>query len=431
MKPLRARLRTACAHVGMYLLALAAAPLACSGEDDRPPSIDPRARDRSTPIAGCEDFEYRTCDIAQPSCQSEIFGLMRCAYGVAEGAASIPPISLLTREEAFEMLSDSEPGDPGFETNVRALENLGLIEPGMVGSESDSLELTLEGVAGLYLFASQEIIVIDSGESMADLGANATLGHELVHALQDQVHDLAALHASYEYSSDAVLAVASLVEGEASLYEWQMALAYQGRSMSSIDFSALLDAADDTSRELGSPALTARLIFPYTYGTSFVTELWRAGGPASLAAAYEQPPLDTLEVLEGTSADRTPVREAPAPLAGYSLVSEDVTGAWLMAGALVAVSGDRARDLRELAADWRGDRLSVYREDGGDGVVADWTIQARDAAAAERIAAIYRGWRPPAGELALSVQGSSLHVIASDATSDAAEWLERWGSAPQ
>ncbi|MET0413628.1 MAG: hypothetical protein ABW217_20130 [Polyangiaceae bacterium] len=423
-------------HAAWYLAALAVAPLACAGEDERPPSIEPRDTRRSRPIAGCEEFEYRTCAITEASCQSEIFELMRCAYGVPEGTASIPPISLLTRAEAFELLSGS-PEDSGdldpadFEASMRARENLGLIEPGLVGSESDSLELTLEGVAGLYLFASQEIIVIDGGDSMADLAANTTLAHELVHALQDQVHDLGALSASIEQTSDAALAFASLVEGEASVYELQMWVAYQGRGMDALDYDWLRDTGDDMSRESGSPALTARLIFPYTYGTRYAVDLWLAGGGAALSAAYGAPPADTLEVVAGTTADRTPVDDMPAPLDGYSVLEEDVAGAWLMATTLAELSGDQPTDLAVLAASWRGDRLVVYRESEGEGVVVDWTIHARDDAAAQRIAAIYEGWRPPAGELALRADGSTLHVVVSDAPSDAAEWLERWGSAAQ
>lgn len=419
------------AYAGWYLVALAAAPLACSGEDDRPASIDPRVRRQATPIAGCEDFAYRTCDIAQASCQSEIFELMRCAYGVPEGAASIPPISLLTREEAFVLLSGSPEEQADFETSMRARENLGLIEPGLVDSASDSLELTLEGVLGLYLFATREIIVIDQGEPMTALEANSTLGHELVHALQDQVHDLAGLSESIEQTSDAVLALASLVEGEASLYELQMLVAYQGRSMDALELDWLREAGDDMSRESGSPALTARLIFPYTYGTRYVVDRWQAGGRDSLSAAYAAPPADTLEIVDGTTADRAPVAEMPAPLDGYTVVEEDVAGAWLMASTLVELSADQPMDLAELAADWRGDRMVVYRENEGEGVVVDWTIQARNAAAAQSIAVIYQGWRPPAGELALRVDGPTLHVVVSDAASDAEQWLERWPSATQ
>jgi hypothetical protein len=423
-------------HACWYLVTLAAAPLACGGEDERPPSIEPRDTQRPTPIAGCEEFEYRACAITDASCQTEIFELMRCAYGVPEGTASIPPISLLTRAQAFERLSaspdDSGDSDPAeFEASMRARENLGLIEPGLVGSESDSLELTLEGVAGLYLFASQEIIVIDGGDSMADLAANVTLGHELVHALQDQVHDLGALSASIEQTSDAALAFASLVEGEASLYELQMWVAYQGRGMAALDFDWLRETGDDMSRESGSPALTARLIFPYTYGTRYAVDMWLAGGGDAMSAAYGAPPADTLEVVAGTTTDRAPVADVPAPLDGYSVLEEDVAGAWLMATTLAELSGDRAVDLAALAASWRGDRLVVYRESEGDGVVVDWTLHARDAAAAQRIAAIYEGWRPPAGELALRADGSTLHIVVSDAPSDAAEWLERWPGAAQ
>jgi len=73
----------------------------------------------------------------------------------------------------------------------------------------------------------------------------------------------------------------------------------------------------------------------------------------------------------------------------------------------------------------------VYGEDEGEGVVADWTIEARDDAAAQRIAAIFEDWRPPAGELGLLVDGGTLHIVSSDAPSDSAAWLERWSSAAQ
>jgi hypothetical protein len=283
----------------------------------------------------------------------------------------------------------------------------------------------------MYLFTSQEIIVIDGGDGMASLEANTTLAHELVHALQDQVHDLEALSASVAPTSDANLAFASLVEGEASVYELQMWVAHQGRDMDALDLDWLLETGDDMSREGGSPALTARLIFPYTYGTRYAVDLWQAGGRDALSAAYGAPPADTLEVVLGTATDRTPVEEMPAPLDGYSVVEEDVAGAWLMATTLAELSGDQPLDLAELAASWRGDRLVVYRESAGDGVVVDWTIRTRDAAAAERIAEIYQGWHPPAGELALRAERGTLHVVVSDAPSDAEEWLERWASAAQ
>jgi hypothetical protein len=411
-------------------VALAALALACSGEDERPPLIDVR----STPsgaIDGCEDHEYGTCDIRAESCQSRLFALMRCAYGVDDGAASAPSMSVLTREQAFEYLSaepeEASPEDPSdFDASIRARENLGMIEAGIVGSDADLLELTLEGVAGLYLYTTREIIVIDQGEPMDDFDANMTLGHELVHSLQDQVHDLGTMSASIEQTSDAALGLASLVEGEASFYELQLALAYQGRSMGEVDFDLLLDAADDASRELGSPALTARLIFPYTYGTTFVADLWRAGGRESLSAAFGQPPRDTLEIIEGGPALRAPVDAGPAPLDGYVAVEEDVVGAWLMAATLAELSGDRQQDLASLASSWRGDRLFVYRESAGEGIVVDWLIQASDPDTARRLAEVYQGWRPPAGELALRVDGNELHIAVSDASTSADSWLARW-----
>jgi hypothetical protein len=414
-------------------LGLCAAATACSDGDERPPlAADLGAR--AVPITGCEEFSYRTCDIVQADCQTEIFELMRCAYGMSGESATIPPITLVTKEEALDWFSSgpdaSAAGDPrDFAASIRALEGLGMIEAGMVSTEDDLLAFTLEGVLGLYLDTSKEILIIDQGESTRGLYADTTLGHELVHALQDQRHDLTALAASVGSSVDAQLGVASLIEGEATFYELRMLLAYQGQTLADVDFAQLRGYGDDASRELGSPALTARSVFPYTYGASYVAGRWQAGGRAALDAEYDEPPADTLEIVQGATATREPIAAVPEPLDGYVVVEQQTYGAWLMAATVAGLSEGSPSDHAGLAAYWRGDQLSVYRASDGDGVVADWAIRARDRAAAERLADAYELWRPPGGELALRVDDDTLHVVVSAGAGGAEPWLERWGAA--
>jgi hypothetical protein len=301
-----------------------------------------------------------------------------------------------------------------------------LLEAGIVGSADDLLELALDDVLGLYLDTTKEILLIDQGEPTTRLSANTTLGHELIHALQDQTYDLAAHAANAANDVDAQLGFASLVEGETSFHEVRMLLAYEGRSLADFDFDVMREVADDMSREMGSPALMSRNLFPYTYGLSYAADLWQLGGSAALDAAYAGPAPDSLEIVEGVRSARDPVIAAPAPLDGYVVVEQQVYGAWIMAATLGGLSDASPSDLGQLAADWRGDLMSVYRQSVGNGVAVDWTIHAASPAAAQRLAGIYQRWEPPAGQLALDVDGSALHVVVSDTAGSGADWLARW-----
>jgi hypothetical protein len=415
------------------LVGLALVVAGCSDGDERPP-FAASLGSRVEPIAGCEDFSYRACDIVDAGCQSELFELMRCAYGMGGEDAAMPPITLLTEAEALEWLSaDAEPAAMAdtldFGASVRALEGLGMIERGMIVTEEDVAALTLENVLGLYVDAETGILIIDRGELTASLDANSTLGHELVHALQDQRHDLAAVSAGVGSSLDAQLGLASLVEGEAAFYELQMLLAYQGRTLSDVDFARLREIGDDLSLELGSPALTARSVFPYTYGAFYVADRWLEGGREALDEAYAHPPNDTLQIVQGSPSTLDPIAEVPAPLDGYLVVDQQSYGAWVLAATLAELADANADDYAAVASGWRGDQLSIYRANEGQGVAADWVIRARDAAAAERFAEAYRSWRPPTASVAVRVDAQTVHVIVSDGAGEAARWLERWGSA--
>lgn len=356
----------------------------------------------------------------------------RRGIGVEESAATMPSISLVTRDDAIERLSSERAADrqspADFLASIRGLENVGLLEPGLVRSESDVLTLALEGVRARYLFGAREIIIIANGAATSDTDANTALAHEMVHVLQDQTHDLVGLSAVVPATSDAQVGLASLVEGEAILYELEMAAAYRGRTLAALDFDRLVRVGDDLTRELGSPAVNAELIFPYTYGAAFVAERRRASGLAAIDALYASPPTDTLQILETGGPMRGPIADTPAALDGYVLVHEDVEGAWMMAATLADLRDD-SRALTTVGNLWRGDRLCIYRETDGDGVVSEWVIRARDVSAADDLAEAFASWQPPTGELALRVADRALHIVVSDAPSDAVSWLDRGNGA--
>ena len=251
------------------LAVLGSAALGCSDSDRPPPLGSPE------PIAGCDEFSYQPCDILASECQRELFALAACLRGEPDQTEP-PPVRVLDEAsalavlkeaaagdamtEGLDMMADPTLGEAEFRAQVRGLELLGLLEPGLIADESDVLEVTFSALIAYYLTSTQEIIVVDRGGAVDSEDANTTLVHEFVHALQDRRHGLAAVGADVD-SSDSELALSSLVEGEASLYQYLVAFAYEGLDLRRANFNgffaALMDAGTEATLEAGSPAVTA------------------------------------------------------------------------------------------------------------------------------------------------------------------------------
>jgi hypothetical protein len=422
--PVTANSRAAC--VLGFLLCGASA---CSAEDDRPPPLQDFGD--AEPIAGCERFSYEPCDITSAACQEEIFGLVRCVAGEPPAPAVLPPVSLLSREEAYVRLLGSDaadmPTNAAFTASLRALEGLGLLEPGLASDEQTFVAASLDGVLAVYLDDSKEIIVLDDGAPADDEDANMILAHELVHAIQDQKHDLPSLQAQAPQTFDGSLALAGLIEGEATVYQTLLAFAYNGLSSGDADFTSLQSFADQLSIQLGSPALLARNLFPYTYGATFAGAIWRRGGARALDATYGSPPADTLAIVSQEGATRSSIPQLAAPLAGYSLLEEDAFGAWVVAAtaaaSLLPAPGDF--DVARLARAWRGDHYAAYQKDDGATLVVEWMVRWEDADAAGRFASYYEDWSPPWGRLRVRAAGDTAHVVLANGIADADAWLDR------
>jgi hypothetical protein len=410
--------------------------LAGCAEDERPPPL----RDGlAQPVEGCEDFSYRTCDVLEHDCQAELFQLVACLRGGEALPSELPPVRLLNESEAIAAVLDTitEPPAPAvrFEAMAHALELLGLLAPGLLSTESEVLEVTIASAVALYVPATTEVIIIDRGNPLADLDANAVLAHEFVHALQDQQHDLSRFGLEPEQDSDRALALSAVIEGEATLYQLLLSLAYSGRALDSVDYAGLFTdlRAYGDRLALGddSPMLTAPGIFPYTYGARYMGQRWLEGDQPALAQLFEQPPQTSLEVMWRAGATELPALEhflvPPAPLSGYHFVADDVAGAWVLFSKLLDLRGSLAAapELRELALGWRGDRFWVYQSDDAQGAVAIvWRIDWRDAEAALQFSELY-GADPahPAG-LSMVVDGASTCVVIAERQPDLSAWAE-------
>jgi hypothetical protein len=392
-------------------------------------------------VDGCEQFSYDTCNIESADCQREIYGLMACLRGERVEAGP-PPVALMSEAAAEQMLASATPSmDPGnpddFPAAVRGLELLGLVDPGLVGSESDVLDITIQSVAAFYRPETREVVVIDRGERANDLDANATLAHEFVHALQDRRHDLNAFGNDLELDSDRSLALLAVVEGEAMLYQLLMMLAYDGVSLDRANYDGMFEYLVQQATELtlsrGSPMVSASGIFPYTYGARYMGERWLQGKAAALDGIYEQPPDSSLEVMwTGPESDLPAIEsfsDLPAALDGYRFVVDDVAGAWVLFSRLLELPGSNATDLSRLVAAWKGDRFWVYQSEDEQGAGAVlWWVDWRDSSAASRFAAL---WREVGSSAALSVEavGTRTRVVIAERSADLAAWGERAGEA--
>jgi hypothetical protein len=402
----------------------------CGGDDPA---------EQGRPIEGCEHFSYSACDIRTAKCQTDLFQLVGCLRGEDLASAGPPPVSLLSEADATAMvLEQSDPSvaapDADFSAKVRGLELLGLVDPGLIASQSDVVDVTIEAVAAFYQTTTRSVVIIDRGDPLDDSDADAVLAHEFVHAWQDRRHDLNSFGDEPDLDSDRSLALTSVVEGEAMVYQLLLMLAYRGVNLKQANYTGMWESLVTQGEQLasaeGSPMVTAPGIFPYTYGTRYMGEHWLDGSHEELDSIFEQPPASSLEVMLDSSGASLPAIETfdvmPSPLDGYRYVADDVAGAWVVFSRLLDLSSSAYADsLRELSTHWRGDRFWVYQteDDQRDTAVVwwmDWSDPISAVRAAEMIASAAR---PAAAQV--EVQGSRLRVVVSERGADLSGWTRR------
>jgi hypothetical protein len=367
---------------------------------------------------------------------------MACLRGEDVSAADPPPVSVLSEEQAAARVVSGEDGssaeaEADFKAQVRGLELLGLLEPDLIGGADDVLDVTISSVAAYYKPSSKEVVIIDRGESLSDLSSNGTLAHEFVHALQDRRHDLGNFGSDPGTSSDQSLALDSVVEGEATLYELLMTIAYRGVSLEQVDydaaFDAMVDFGEEMSMSMGSPMLTAGGVFPYTYGARFMGQHWLSGRASELNSLYVEPPQSSLEVMLAGSSSSAPVPEAfdvlPLPLDHHRFVADDVAGAWVMFSRLLELSGtmDRAQLLRAIATRWRGDHFWIFRsqDDAPATSAAIWWTGWADEEAAEEFRQLLLGFEPVGAVIDVEAIGTRTRLVVTERPEELAEWVTR------
>lgn len=280
-----------------------------------------------------------------------------------------------------------------------------------------SLTLTTERVGGLYVPLTGQIFVVSDGSGRPTID-EATLIHELTHALADQYHGFEAF-LTPGASVDGQLAAAGLTEGEAN---YVMAR-YEERCESGA-WSCLGSPAD---RPAPAPYLDGPLpsynlgmavlgVQPYSDGPAYVADLLERGGWAAVDAAYDDKPVSTEQVIHPERRGESPEPMsftstargnwsvvAPAGTPGYQTVGEAAIFTmfwyqgrafdnpvvdWRAFGEADRGDYDRFDYTARPSAGWANDRLYVYADGDRRGYV--WKTKWDTPADAREFAAAYR-----------------------------------------
>jgi len=198
--------------------------------------------------------------------------------------------------------------------------------------------------------------------------AQATLAHELVHALQDQKWDLRSRSEYKPGKGDETMALAALAEGDATSVMMDFILRDQGRTA--------LDLPEDMLRELMQSGvnmgnvtsvphiLRTTLIAPYVDGVTFIHGLRRKGGWGLVDKAWDRPPTTTEQILHvdkweaNEKALDVTIPTANALGAGWKREDDDSFGE--LGFALTFEEWMPGEDGRIAASGWGGDRSAVF-----------------------------------------------------------------------
>ena len=214
---------------------------------------------------------------------------------------------------------------------------------------------------------------------------DATLWHELVHALQDQHYGLEKLLGWSDDAGDWQAAVHGLAEGDAT--SAMIDALYAGRGMHAPDLpDSVMDlqSALTTGSVQQVPAIIKRsVVAPYVDGLSFVNALRRRGGWSAVASAWRRLPASTEQLLH---LDKYDAKELPEPIPA---LASSVTGP--KQATYSDIYGEEnlrvlfeewmpARAAHDAASGWAGDRITSF-SDGPLTSVA-WRIRYDNAGAA-------------------------------------------------
>jgi hypothetical protein len=250
-----------------------------------------------------------------------------------------------------------------------ALQLFGFI-PTQFDYEAAEYRLLQDQLAGYYEPADGTMYM---ASDLGDDEAEATLAHELVHALQDQRWKLGERSKYRPGDGDRSEAVSALAEGDATsaMFDVMFAKSAPGSGKTAVDlpddvFAEQIRTGMNEGPGANAPhVMRTSLAAPYIYGTLFVHALRRRGGWDAVNRAWDDPPATSEQILhvDKWMAHEAPMAVPPPVFAtlgpGWKSEDEDSEGElgtriafeeWMdpktAAGASVGWGGDRGVLLR-------------------------------------------------------------------------------------
>ena len=236
------------------------------------------------------------------------------------------------------------------------------------------LDLYSEQIAGFYDDETEEMYVIQ-GEGFEG-PERLTYAHEYTHALQDQNYNfenvLLYTDAACEEDSERCAAIQALIEGDASLAEFEW-LTNFATTKDILDIQQFYGSYVSPVYDSAPAFLKEDFLFPYNYGQSFVQYLHDRGGWSSVNAAYVDLPVSTEQILHP---EQYP-EDKPVPVDlpdlsgilgdGWREIDRGVMGEWYTYLILALGEDPGARlaeeEASEASAGWGGDAYAVYFND--------------------------------------------------------------------
>jgi hypothetical protein len=210
------------------------------------------------------------------------------------------PVEVLSREEFQRQRSENATSNASFDAwNDQVWEALFIIGEDREANEALQ-SATGETTAGFYAPSDDRIRIITDSPDSPTIN-NATLVHELVHALQDQNGDLGEQITATE-TQDAGLATDGVVEGEANYIEQR----YTDRC--GAEWGCV--ATPSSGGGPGEPpnlGILLTLLHPYSDGPVYINWLLERGGWEAVDGAFEDPPESTEQVIHLTDEEPVPI----------------------------------------------------------------------------------------------------------------------------
>jgi hypothetical protein len=248
--------------------------------------------------------------------------------------------------------------------------------------EAAEYELLQDQLAGYYEPSDGTMyLASDLPEDEAD----ATLAHELVHALQDQRWNLGDRSKYRPGRSDESEAVSALAEGDATsaMFDVTISRMYPHSGRTALDVpddvfvEQILAGMNDGPSARAPHVMRTSLVAPYIYGTLFVHALRRQGGWAAVNQAWDNPPTTSEQFMHVEKwAAHEPALAVAAPHfatlgAGWTVVDEDSEGE--LGARLAFEEWLDAKPAGTLSSGWGGDRAVLLRH--GDLAAFAWRLR--------------------------------------------------------